>query len=273
MIIDSFPFFNEIELLDLRLNYLNNSVDKFVLVEGTKSHQGKEKKLYFDENKSEFKKYENKIIHHIIDDYPPIEDLNKFDPFIYDYHTRNAIGYALEKFKKASNDVLLISDVDEIPNYNFFSKFRGNITIFKQYMLYFHLNLRCVGFELDYGDGLWGGTKMLYLKNFTTAQEIRNIKPKKYGWWRFDKPKLDFFINAGWHFRFLGDEETLFNEFKNRAIGFTEEKLNRYNKSDLKKIIQNQLELVGGEKYSKFNLSKLPEEVLLNKEKYRKYLI
>ncbi len=61
MIIDSFPFFNEIELLDLRLNYLDKQVDKFVLVEGTKSHQGKEKKLYFDKNKSLFKKYKKKL--------------------------------------------------------------------------------------------------------------------------------------------------------------------------------------------------------------------
>tara|TARA_B100001121_G_scaffold217995_1_gene191303 strand:+ start:86 stop:907 length:822 start_codon:yes stop_codon:yes gene_type:complete len=273
MIIDSFPFFNEIELLDLRLNYLDKQVDKFVLVEGTKSHQGKEKKLYFDKNKSLFKKYKKKIIHHIIDDYPPIKNFNKFDPFIYDYHTRNSIGYALKKIKTSSNDILLISDVDEIPNHNFFSKFKGNLTIFKQYMLYFHMNLRCVGFELDYGDGLWGGTKMLYLKDFTTAQEIRNIRPKKYGWWRFDKPKLDFFYEAGWHFRFLGDEVTLFNEFKNRAIGYTEEKLNTYTTSDLKKIIQNRLELVGGETYSKFDFFKLPDIVVDNKQKYKKYLV
>ncbi len=104
----AFLSLTRIELLDLRLNYLNNSVDKFVLVEGTKSHQGKDKKLYFEENKSEFKKFENKIIHHIIDDYPPIEDQKKFDPFIYDYHTRNGIGCALEKFKTSSNDILLI---------------------------------------------------------------------------------------------------------------------------------------------------------------------
>ena len=72
----------------------------------------------------------------------------------------------------------MLSDVDEIPNYNFFYKFRGNLTIFKQYMLYFHMNLRCTGFELDYGDGLWGGTRMLYFKDFKGAQKIRNIKPK-----------------------------------------------------------------------------------------------
>ena len=85
MIIDAFPFFDEIDLLDLRLNYLNSSVDKFILVEGTKSHQGKNKKLFFDENKSLFKKYKNKIIHHIVDDYPLIENYDQFDPFTYDY--------------------------------------------------------------------------------------------------------------------------------------------------------------------------------------------
>lgn len=273
MIIDSFPFFDELELLDLRLSYLNNHVDKFILVEGTKSHQGKNKKLFYDLNRSIFKKYEKKIIHYVIDDYPPIQNVKEFDPFIYDYHTRNAIGTALNKIDIIQNDILLISDVDEIPNYNFFKNFRGKITIFKQYMLYFHMNLRCIGFELDHGDGLWGGTKMLKFKDFSTAQKIRNIKTKKYGWWRLDKPKVDFFYNSGWHFRFLGDENTLFNEFKNRAIGYTEEKLNSYNKSEIKKIIEGQLELIGGEKYSKFDILKLPEEIINNQKKYSKYLI
>ena len=273
MIIDAFPFFDEIDLLDLRLNYLNSSVDKFILVEGTKSHQGKSKKLFFDENKSLFKKYKNKIIHHIVDDYPLIENYDQFDPFTYDYHTRNSIGNALTKITSSSNDILLLSDVDEIPNYKFFSKFRGRISIFKQYMLYFHMNLRCEGYELDCGDGLWSGTKMLLLKDFTTAQKIRNIKSKKYGWWRVDKPKVDFFYNSGWHFRFLGNQDELYKEFKNRAIGYTEKKLNTYNKSDLKNIIENQLELIGGEKYSKFDILKLPEIIINNQKKYKKYLI
>lgn len=273
MIIDSFPFFDEIDLLDLRLNYLNKYVNKFIIVEGTKSHQGKSKKLYFDENKSLFKKYEGKIIHYIVDNYPKIKDYRKFDPFIYDYYTRNSIGDALRKISISRRDVLLISDVDEIPNYNFFKKFKGNITIFKQYMLYFHMNLRCEGFELDYGDGLWGGTKMLYMKDFSSAQKIRNIRSKKYGWWRIDKPKVDFFYNSGWHFRFLGNEDVLFKELKNRAIGYTEQKLNSYTKEDLKNVIDKQLEFIGGEKYSKFDISKLPEIIINNRKKYEKYLI
>ena len=184
---------------------------------------------------------------------------------------RNYIEKGLTEAKE--HDIILISDVDEIPNYKFFSKFRGRISIFKQYMLYFHMNLRCEGYELDCGDGLWSGTKMLLLKDFTTAQKIRNIKSKKYGWWRVDKPKVDFFYNSGWHFRFLGNQDELYKEFKNRAIGYTEKKLNTYNKSDLKNIIENQLELIGGEKYSKFDILKLPEIIINNQKKYKKYLI
>ena len=90
MIIDSFPFFNEIELLDLRLNYLNNNVDKFILVEGTKSHQGNNKKLYFDENKSLFKKYKNKISVIIHCAAQPSHDYGKNYPFL-DFNV-NATG-------------------------------------------------------------------------------------------------------------------------------------------------------------------------------------
>ena len=273
MIIDSFPFFNEIELLDLRLNYLQDKVDQFIIVEGTKSHQGKEKKLYYDENKSLFKKFENKIVHYIVDDYPKIYDLKKFDPFSYDYHTRNSISKALQTFKNVERDILLISDVDEIPNKNFFSKFKGKITIFKQYMLYFFMNLRCESFDGDIGDGFWPGTRMLYLKDYTTAQKIRNIKGKKYSWWRIDKPKVDFFNHAGWHFRFLGNQDDLFEEFKNRAIGYYEKILKTYSKDDLKKIIENKLELIGGEKYSLLDDKLLPSIILENKNQYKKYFL
>lgn len=273
MIIDSFPFFDEIELLDLRLNYLDNVVEKFLIVEGTKSHQGKDKKLFFDENKSLFKKFNKKIIHHIVDDYPQIKNLEDFDHFQYDYHTRNGIGHGLKKINYKDSDILLISDVDEIPDISFFEYFRGNLTIFKQYMMYFKMNLRCTGFEYDYGDGLWPGTRMILIKDFTTAQKIRNIKPKQYGWWRIDKKKIDFFFKAGWHFRYLGDEKKLLDEFKNRSIGYSEKKLLNYSLSDLENIIKNQLELIGGEKYQTLDENSLPKIILENKKKYKKFLI
>jgi beta-1,4-mannosyl-glycoprotein beta-1,4-N-acetylglucosaminyltransferase len=70
MIFDCFIFFNEFELLEIRLNELNDVVDKFVLVEATKTHQGKDKPLYFEENKKRFSDFSNKMIHIAVSDYP-----------------------------------------------------------------------------------------------------------------------------------------------------------------------------------------------------------
>ena len=64
---DCFTFFNEFELLEIRLNELDSVVDKFVLVEASKTHQGKEKPLFYNENKDRFKKFQDKIIHVIVD--------------------------------------------------------------------------------------------------------------------------------------------------------------------------------------------------------------
>ena len=65
----------------------------------------------------------------------------------------------------------------------------------------------------------------------------------------------------------------MINEFQNRAIGYTEDKLKYYTKPDLKKIINQQLELIGGEKYSKFDINKLPDTVVKNQNKFKKYLL
>ena len=69
-IIDCFIFYNELELLTYRINILNDVVDYFVIVESTHTFIGKEKKLYFDENKNLFEKFKKKIIYIIVDDFP-----------------------------------------------------------------------------------------------------------------------------------------------------------------------------------------------------------
>jgi hypothetical protein len=79
MIYDAFLFFNELDLLDIRLNLLNDVVDKFVVVESTVTFSGKTKKLFFDENKQMFEKFSDKIIHIVVSDTP--EHFNNL-PFI-----------------------------------------------------------------------------------------------------------------------------------------------------------------------------------------------
>ena len=61
MLFDCFTFYNELELLEIRLNCLDTFVDKFVLVESTKTFTNKDKELYFDNNKAKYSKFLNKI--------------------------------------------------------------------------------------------------------------------------------------------------------------------------------------------------------------------
>ena len=76
MIIDCFPFFNELDLLDIRLKLLDDIVDKVILIESTRTFTLTKKRLFYNENKNRYSKYKNKITHIIVDDSPAL--LNKF---------------------------------------------------------------------------------------------------------------------------------------------------------------------------------------------------
>lgn len=102
MVYDCFVFFNELELLELRLEELSDVVDRFVLVEGTKTFRGKKKPLYFEDNKERYSKFLNRIIHIRVDDFP--ESTN---PWELEYHQRNMIAKGLSNCK--SDDNLLLS--------------------------------------------------------------------------------------------------------------------------------------------------------------------
>src|ERR1035438_146655 len=137
MIYDCFTFFNELDLLEIRLNILDKTVDKFVLVEATKTHQGKEKPLHFSENKKRFEKFLPKIIHVIVDDYPEYEGKSAW---ILEQHQRNMIQTGLNNCKP--DDIILISDVDEIPNSDKILEYKNKsgIKIFRQRMFYYYIN-------------------------------------------------------------------------------------------------------------------------------------
>ena len=108
MIIDCFPFFNELDVLELRLNILDEVVDKFILVEASKTQTKLDKPFYFEENKNRYSKFLDKIIHVKIEDYP------KEDGWAMENFQRNCIQLGLEKLNLTINDIIAISDVDEI---------------------------------------------------------------------------------------------------------------------------------------------------------------
>lgn len=106
MIYDCFTFFNELELLELRLNELAGIVDKFVLVEATQTHTNQLKPLYFQENRARFSAFRDKIIHVVVDDLPVSKDA-----WVPENFQRNAIARGLVNCQP--DDFILVSDLDE----------------------------------------------------------------------------------------------------------------------------------------------------------------
>ena len=136
-IYDCFSYWDEDLLLDLRLNILNNYVDYFVIVEGNKTWQNNPKELQFDINK--FPNFKKKRI------YIPVEDMpDGDDPYLRENFQRNCILRGLSN--SSDNDLIIISDLDEIPKPEKIKTFRRNMryAVFKQNHYYYKMNLQFV---------------------------------------------------------------------------------------------------------------------------------
>ena len=219
-IFDCFMFYDEELLLDLRLNILDKHIDFFVIVESKYFHNGKQRQLKFDINK--YKKFESKIIYIIHENEPAgIYKIEKEDNETIKSHKlitnahlreneqRNHISKGLSN--AADDDLILISDVDEIPNFESIKlgKIKNQIIMFKQNIFYYKLNRYLPNFT-------WYGTKGCKKKNLKSPQWLRNIKSKKFLFWRLDtlfsnkKYINKYFVNdGGWHFSNLKNAEGL----------------------------------------------------------------
>jgi beta-1,4-mannosyl-glycoprotein beta-1,4-N-acetylglucosaminyltransferase len=122
-IIDAFIFYNELDMLFYRLSALYNHVDVFVLVEATLTHKGQPKQLYYAENKEKYKRFEDKIVHIVVEELIPNAvhiSGNRLDDEVWkneNYH-RNCIDRGIQQLNLANEDLIMISDLDEIPNMN-----------------------------------------------------------------------------------------------------------------------------------------------------------
>ena len=266
-IFDCFQYFNEEHILELRLNILNDFVDKFVVVESTMDHQGKPKKLHFDLNK--YQKFKKKLNYIIVDDTP--KELIK--PHIggeslVERHQRNSIVKGLSEAE--DNDLIILSDVDEIPNLEKLNQFdKNNYAVFSQKMFMYKLNY------LNLKEDNWHGSKICLKKNLKSPQWLRDLKFKKYPFWRFDKIKnIQIIQNGGWHFSYLQTPENIAKKIKSFAHGeFNTEKITNEN-SIKSKIVNGQDIFERG-----FNLKKVeidttfPNFILENKDKLKKWII
>ena len=198
-------------MLEVRFNILNKYVDKFIVAEAKYSHSGEKKKLNFDINKfSEFKK---KIIYIVIDNEPNDVVYQKKDNSKFEKkedmrtnsikriaHQRNKI---MDYLSEADDeDFIFYSDNDEIPNLENlnFENIQNKILIFKQKLFYYKFNLYC-----DRVD--WFGTKGCKKKKIISFSWLREVKAKKYSFFRFDTffskvkySNVKIVEDGGWHF-------------------------------------------------------------------------
>ena len=291
---DCFMFFDENLVLELRLNLLDKYVDYFVIVESKYNHKGEAKKLNFDIKK--FKKFEQKIIYIIYDQQP--SDLYKFEKedtkhdidskYIFNAYKRenaqrNLISQGL---KNASlDDLIIISDVDEIPNLEKinFNKIKNEILVFRQDMFYYKFNLKLSNFK-------WTGSKACKMKKLISPQWLRNIKDKKFAFYRIDTffsstkyRNLKFIEDGGWHYTNMKNAKEI--EHKLRSyLHHQEFEANHINLEQIEKIIKSKKAIYNvnadkrqgkfgeGPQLIKINSDKIPNYLKNNPQIYSKWL-
>ena len=219
-IIDCTTYYSEDLMLDVRFNILNEYVDKFIITESKFSHSGKEKPLNFNINN--FPKFKDKIQYLVIENQPEGIEKNDNSSAIKRMNSllriNQSYDYMMNAIENASDDDLIcLSDNDEIPNFNSekFKNSNKDIFIFKQLFFYYKFNL-------FYDLMPWYGTKACKKKKLISLSWLRNLKNKQYPFWRLDtflsKTKhtnLQIVDNGGWHFTNLKTAEEIHTKLSN----------------------------------------------------------
>ena len=293
-IFDCFMYFDEDIVLDVRLNYLDKYIDQFIIIESEYNHKGEKRTPLFDINK--FKRFKNKIKYILTNDIPPgIENLkvddNKseiyrksiFNAWKRENLQRNHISEGLSDAQE--EDWVIISDLDEIPNLSGIKlkDINDNFVFFKQDMMYYKFNLRLENYT-------WIGSKACKMKNLESPQWIRDIKDRKYNWWRvdtyFSKRKYSnilFVENGGWHFSYLKKPKDIEKKLKS-YLHHIDYDMNPVGEKGIQEMINNKKTIYnikadqkenkfdGTNKLNKIDINLLPSYILENKDKLKDWI-
>lgn len=204
MIYDCFQFFNELDILYLRMKIMDSIVDRFVVSEATTTFSGLPKPLYFQENREMFGEFEDKIIHVVVED-TPAGDTHERDTF-----QKNAVGRGLAEAK--DEDIIIFSDLDEIPNpekiKEILPHFQGDkIYHFAQRLFYCYLNMEEVsGSLLSYAGEFPGVEKKQWIGSKMCRYRLLKEQNLQLGDLRFPQRKECGIrvAEGGWHFGYMG---------------------------------------------------------------------
>jgi len=262
MIIDCFPFFNELDLLEIRLNELKDVVDVFALSEATLTFTGRPKPLYFAENKERFEPFLDRIEHTIIDTY---DGINIHKPGTMDWKQKQrGINAMVRKFNPVGDDIVILSDVDEIPKAERIKeaqKESWHVASMEMDWFYYFLNYKCSRKWLCptciRPDG-----KMMKLHRLRGSDN-------------FNRYHKTIFKDAGWHFSWLGSAEDVLYKLNS----YTHQEKNVYPYNDLEYIRGKRIS--GGDLFNDnrkrvfefiYELDFLPRYVLDNMDRFERHI-
>jgi len=288
-IIDCTTYYSEDLMLDVRLNILNEYVDKFVIVESKFSHSGKPKSLNFNINN--FQKFKDKIEYLVIENEPKgidenLENSSAIKRMNSLLRIEQSYDYMVNALNNVDdNDLVCLSDNDEIPNFEsqHFKNSKNDIFIFKQLFFYYKFNL-------FYDLMPWFGTKACKKKKLISFSWLRNLKTKKYPFWRLDtifsnlkQTNLQIVDNGGWHFTNLMTAKNIFTKLSNFGH-HNEFDISGVTVEDIQECINKRIvnydhraDKKESEKYKAnyklkvVNDDLLPKYLILNKEKYKNW--
>ena len=287
-------YFDEDVVLDVRLNFLNSYVDKFVIVESIFNHKGEKRKPQFDISK--YSKFKDKIIYILKDDIPEgIEKIEKSDDHKEVYRKSILNAGKREKLQRnnildglkdiSQNDWVIISDLDEIPNLEKVNlkNINDRIVLFQQDMMYYKFNLKLDNFR-------WIGSKACKFKFLKSPQWLRDIKNRKFKWWRIDAlfskrkyQNLKIINNGGWHFSYLKTPEAIEKKLKS-YLHHIDYDIDPIGVNRIKKIVEDKkaiYDLKADQRQSKFNAQNelikidntlLPSYILENMDKFEDWI-
>jgi beta-1,4-mannosyl-glycoprotein beta-1,4-N-acetylglucosaminyltransferase len=262
MILDCFTYFDEEIILDLRFNILNPFVDKFIITEGAFDHRGKKRKLNF--NLEKYKEFKEKIIYIPVETFP-----DTTDPWSMLEYQRNKALETIENFNDET--LVMISDADEIPkmeNVYKFLKSKKKYGVFEQFFFYYKINM------LNSTNSLWYGSKICKKKFLKSPNWLRELKTKKYPWWRFDKLNSPYIIkDGGWHFSFLYDADGIIKKISSYQHAEFDNKLIK-DRSIIEHKINNGEDILNrGYKFEKITLDRIfPKYILENQKKLSQWI-
>jgi beta-1,4-mannosyl-glycoprotein beta-1,4-N-acetylglucosaminyltransferase len=200
LIIDCFNIYNEIEVLFLRLDYLYDAVDYFVIVESLDSHSKKVRKTsyMFEDNILLFQRFLPKIRYLKLDNLPFEGDTGQI--WLNENFQKNCCNLGLNGIRELKEtDWILFSDVDEIPRRDILLQLDDHshyqILQFQQHLFYYYVNLQQAQ--------IWQGTVAVQLKNFTSMMEMRNLRNAVH------QDLIFSFPDAGWHYSYMGGQDRI----------------------------------------------------------------